>query len=94
VLSHIFDPVGRLVVFDTGSHLHLALGRPNLLDHRDAILATVADPDFHEPDPWWGRERFYRRHFDSRRWLRVVVDFGEEPAWVVTAFIQSHDPRR
>jgi hypothetical protein len=32
-----------------------------------------------------GRERFYRRHIEPGRWLRVVVDFGEDPAWVVTA---------
>jgi hypothetical protein len=82
------------VVFDAGSHLHLALSRPRLLDHLDAILETVSQPDFQELDPQWGRERFYQRHFDSRRWLRVVVDFGEEPAWVVTALVQSHDPRR
>jgi hypothetical protein len=26
--------------------------------------------------------------------LRVVVDFSEEPGWVVTATVQHHDPRR
>jgi hypothetical protein len=25
-------------------------------------------------------------------WLRVVVDFSESPAFVVTAFIQDHEP--
>ncbi len=37
------DPDGRLVVFDAGSHLHLAEGnRPWLLDHIETILTTVA----------------------------------------------------
>jgi hypothetical protein len=27
------------------------------------------------------------------RWLRVVVDFNEDPAWVVTAFVEDQDPR-
>jgi hypothetical protein len=94
VPPHTFDPTGRLVVFDAGSHLHLALNRNWLLDHLDAILAAVAQPDFHEPDPRPDRERFYKHHFDSRRWLRVVIDFSEDPAWVVTALIQRHDPRR
>jgi hypothetical protein len=36
------DPDGRRVVFDAGSHLHLAAKRPWLLDDIDAILDTVA----------------------------------------------------
>jgi hypothetical protein len=27
------------------------------------------------------------------RWLRVVVDFNDVPAWIVTAFVQERDPR-
>jgi hypothetical protein len=38
------------------------------------------------------RERFYRRDLDPLRYLRVVVDFNESPAFVVTAFIQDHPP--
>ena len=37
------DPDGRVVVFDAGSQLHLALRRPWLLDHLDAIMATISD---------------------------------------------------
>jgi hypothetical protein len=92
--AHTRDPDGRPVVFDAGSHLHLALRRPWLLEHVDTILATVAGPDFRQDDPRPGRERFYRQHVDQKRWLRVVVDFNEEPAWIVTAAVQSDDPRR
>lgn len=87
------DPDGRLVVFDAGSQQHLALGRPDLLDHVDAILSTVANPDHREDDPRPGRERFYRRDLDPQRWLRVVVDFDDSPAWVVTALVQDNPPR-
>ncbi len=89
------DPEGRWVVFDAGSHLHLALGRRDwLLDHLDAILATVARPDYREDDPRPGRERFYRQNpLEPGRWLRVVVDFHDEPAWVVTVLVQDDDPR-
>jgi hypothetical protein len=93
VLGQVRDPAGRLVVFDAGSHLHLALQRPDLLDHLDAILMAIWRPDFHAPDPWPGRERFYQQNLDSRRWLRVVVDFNQDPAWVVTALVQGNDPR-
>lgn len=87
------DPDGRIVVFDAGSRLHLRRRRPWLLDHIDVILGTVARPDFHALDPIPGRERFYRQHVEPDRWLRVVVDFNEDPAWVVTVVTQDNDPR-
>lgn len=87
------DPDGRLVVFDVGSRLHLARRRPWLLDHIDAILDTVARPDHRALDPTPDRERFYRQHIEPGRWLRVVVDYGQDPAWVVTAVEQDNDPR-
>jgi hypothetical protein len=52
----------------------------------------VVRPDLREEDPAPGRERFYRCDLDPRRWLRVVVDFNEPPAFVVTAFVQDHEP--
>lgn len=89
------DPDGRAVVFDAGSHLHLALGRRAwLLDHVDVILGAVGRPDHREDDPRPLRERFYRQDaFAPGRWLRVVVDFSDTPAWVVTALVQDNDPR-
>jgi hypothetical protein len=86
------DP-GRVVVFDSGTRLHLALGRPDLAEEVDLILGTVAHPDHRTPNARPGREHFYRRHLDARRWLRVVVDFNDEPAWVVTALVQQNPPR-
>jgi hypothetical protein len=87
-------PDGRLVVFDTGSRLHLVRRRPWLLDHVDVIISTVARPDYRALDSIAGRERFYRQHVEPGRWLRVVVDYGQDPAWVVTAVVQDNDPRR
>jgi hypothetical protein len=88
------DPDGRRVVFDAGTRLHLALNHPWALVNDQVILATIENPDYREDDPIAGRERFYRRHvLDPRRWLRVVVDFGDRPGWIVTAFVQDVDPR-
>lgn len=91
----VIDPDGREVVFDGGSHLHLALGaRSRLLDDVEAILSAVATPDHRCDDPRPGRERFYRQNpLDPGRWLRVVVDFNDVPAWVVTVVVQKGDPR-
>jgi hypothetical protein len=59
----VADPDGRRVVFDGGSHLHLAEGRRGwLLDHLDEILAAVERPDHREDDPRPGREHFYRQN--------------------------------
>jgi len=89
------DPDGRAVVFDAASHLHLVEGRRTwLLDDLDLILGAVARPDHREDDPRPGRERFYRQNaLSPGRWLRVVVDFNDVPAWVVTVLVQDNDPR-
>jgi hypothetical protein len=56
------------------------------------LVNAVERPDIRESDPAPGRERFYRRDLDPRRWLRVVVDFNESPGFVVTAFVQDQEP--
>lgn len=89
----IRDPDGRIVEFTERSWQHISVERPQLLHDVDAILAAIAAPDHRERDPNPGRERFYRRRItDKVRWLRVVVDFSETPALVVTAFIQRKNP--
>ncbi len=89
------DPAGRDVVFDVGSHMHLVRrGRGWLIGAVDEVLRAVERPDHHERDPIAGRERFYRRDFPlPGQWLRVIVDFNEQPAWIVTALQQDNDPR-
>ena len=86
------DPDGRLVILDRRTTAHLRRRRPQMVEHAAAILDAVNIPDHREEDPSPGRERFYRRDLDPRRWLRVVVDFHESPAFVVTAFVQDHPP--
>jgi hypothetical protein len=88
------DPDGREVVYDERARAHLESRRPDLIDQAEAILGAVSLPDHREDDREPGRERFYRQNIlDPRRWLRVVVDYEESPARVVTALIQQHDPR-
>jgi hypothetical protein len=92
-LPETTDPNGRLVVFDAGSRLHLARRRPWLLDYLNVLIGAIARPDLHTLHPAAGRERFYRRHVEAGRWLRVVVDFNQDPGWVVTAVVQDNEPR-
>jgi len=86
------DPDGRLVVLDDRTVQHLQTRRPEMIGHLDAILQTVSRPDRREDDPMPGRERFYLDHIFAKRWLRVVVDFNESPAFIVTAFAQTNRP--
>ncbi len=81
------DPDGRRVVLDERAEGHLARRRPQMLRHVAAILDAVSRPNLREDDPAPGRERFNRRDLDPRRLLRVVVDFNQSPAFVVTAFV-------
>ena len=87
------DPDGRVVLFTERAWRHISAARPGLLNELEAILGAVERPDLREPDPRPARERFYRRHLTDRvRWMRVVVDFSNEPAVIVTAFIQRKNP--
>jgi hypothetical protein len=68
------DPDGRGVILDERTIRHLQSRRRQMIAHAAAILDAVSRPDLREDDPVPGRERFYRRDLDPRRWLRVVVD--------------------
>jgi hypothetical protein len=94
-IARTTDPDGREVVFDENARSHLSARRSDLLQHVDVILAAISLPDHRTLDPEAGRERFYRQSvLDRRRWLRVVVDFDQIPGRVVTALVQTSDPRR
>jgi hypothetical protein len=94
-IASTMDPDGREVVYDERARGHIERRRPDLIDQIEAIIAAITRPDHREDDPLPGRERFYaRRVTDKVRWLRVVVDFNETPAFVVTALIQRKNPVR
>ena len=57
-----------------------------------AIMETITHPDERKPDPRSGRERYYGRDRGPGRWLRVIVDFSDDPGWIVTAFGHSEAP--
>lgn len=86
------DPDGRVVVLSEAAWRHVLEEHAEMKGHQGAVLAAVERPDFIEPDVRPGRERYFRQGFGPSRWLRVVVAFGAEPAWVVTAFGQDEDP--
>jgi hypothetical protein len=94
ILAEIATPEGmRVVLFEDtwlGHILDPQQGHPELDGHLDAVLGALADSDHREPDPRPTRERFFKEHAGPSRWLMVVVDFGQDPARIVTALGYGH----
>jgi hypothetical protein len=90
----VADPDGREVVLlariweDKISRDH-----PELVDHLDAVMETVAEPDHVEPDALPDRTRFYRRSVGPSRWLMAVVSYEQQPARIITALANRKDPK-
>ncbi|HLH66469.1 MAG TPA: hypothetical protein VKV27_12260 [Solirubrobacteraceae bacterium] len=72
----------------------IARDHPELLDHLEAVMQTVATPDHVEPDALSDRARFYRREAGPSRWLMAIVSYEQEPARIITALAIRKDPKR
>jgi hypothetical protein len=61
---------------------------------QDTLLEAIRQPNFQEPDPHPGRERYWLRcrELFPFRWMRVVVEFAGDTDRFVTAFGQDNDP--
>ncbi|WP_249012280.1 DUF4258 domain-containing protein [Conexibacter sp. DBS9H8] len=91
-LACVLDPDGRTVQLTADAWAHVLVTHAEIEPYRDHVLEAVAKPDHRELDPRPGRERFWALGLGPSRWLRVVVDFSEAPAQVVTAFGNRKDP--
>lgn len=90
-LARALDPDGREVVLTHDAWRHVIAGHPELADHRDLLMRAIAEPEHRSADRRPGRERYFVRGGPSR-WVRVVVDFSQTEAVVVTAFSERRDP--
>jgi hypothetical protein len=72
----------------------IARDHPELVDHLEAVMETVAKPDHVEPDALPARTRFYRRNSGPSRWLMVVVSYEQAPARIITALANRKDPKQ
>jgi len=50
-----------------------------------AIMLTAASPEVALDDPRPGRKRHFRKGLGPSQWLRVIVDFNQQPPRIVTA---------
>jgi hypothetical protein len=80
------------VVLDESGWEHVLDEHGEMEPHSASVMAAITAPEFRQPDPRAGRERYWRRGLGPSRWLRVVVDFSTDPARVVTAYGNRKDP--
>ncbi len=92
MIAEKVDPEGRRVVLDDDGWEHILEEHDEIEPHLEAVLLTVSEPLHMRVDPRPGRTRYWRRELGPSRWLMVVVDFGVEPARIVTAYGNRKDP--
>jgi hypothetical protein len=92
VLLEEDDPDGRRVVLDEDGWRHILQEHMEMTPHQAAVMRAVGGPHHRDQDPRPKREHFWRQGLGPSQWLFVVVDFGESPARVVTAFGRRDDP--
>lgn len=91
VLAEVTTSDGRRVELTAERWAHIvdSEAHPELVDLQAEVLRAVAEPTEtrpgREPDETW----FYLRDVGPSRWLKVVVVFTADRAYIVTAF-----PRR
>ena len=83
---------GQRIVLTASAWDHISFEHPEMVDHRSAILETAGSPEVVHDDPRPGRRRHYRFQAGPSRWLRVIVDFNQEPAQIVTAHAHRKEP--
>jgi hypothetical protein len=90
-VAYALNPDGRFVRLLPASWEHILSGHPEMEDHLDDVVQTLENPDYREPDPRPGRERFFRRG-GPQSWIRVVIEVDGPFDRVVTAFPQVNEP--
>ena len=79
-------------MLDEAGWQHIVEEHPEIEAHLEAIMLTVRKPRHSRPDRRSGRTRYWHPELGPSRWLMVVVDFGVDPARVVTAYGNRKDP--
>ncbi len=88
----VVEPDGRTVVLKDEQWQHVLRHHQDMARYERAVAETITHPLHREADERPGRERYFAERKGPSRWLRVVVDFRESPAFVVTAFGQDNEP--
>lgn len=96
VIARTVSPQGRTVEL-TQSRWRYIQRHVEMRERMEMLLEAISNPDYQEPDPRPGRERYWRRATSEGfpfRWIRAVVEFAGEADRFVTAFGQDNNPER
>lgn len=87
MIARATSPQGRTVELTERKWAYVQL-HAETRGELELLMAAIRRPDFQEPDPRPGRERFWLRARPPFRfrWLRAVVQFEGDVDRVVTAF--------
>ncbi|MBV8941912.1 MAG: DUF4258 domain-containing protein [Solirubrobacterales bacterium] len=89
------DPDGRRVELTAERWQHILEAHAEIDEHRDEIMRAVRNPDHRLPGREANEEWFLiGGGAGPSRWLQVVVAYGEDRGWIVTAFARRSLPRQ
>lgn len=93
VIATTASPQGRIIQITERKWSYIQR-HVELRGRLELLLTAIRQPDYQEPDPRPGRERYWLRVKPPFpfRWLRAVVQFEGEVDCIVTAFGQDNDP--
>jgi hypothetical protein len=93
VIASAVSPQARAVELTERKWAYIQL-HVEMRGELELLLMAIRRPDYQEPDPHPGRERYWLRTQPPFRfrWLRVVVQFENDVDRVVTAFGQDNEP--
>jgi hypothetical protein len=94
IRSTVADPDEVEVVLREERWAHITVGHPELARLESAVLRAVSSPTKTPTGRSSGESWFYldlgRRA--PARWLKVVVRYGQQDGWIVTAFLRRSMP--
>jgi hypothetical protein len=92
-IATVESPQGRTVVLTTAKWAYIQR-HAEMRGELDLLLAAIRIPDYQEPDPRPGRERYWLRTQPPFPfgWLRAVVQFEGDTDRFITAFGQDNEP--
>ena len=86
------DPDGRRVELTDERWDHILREHPELRGLRPVVLDAVQTPSHRLPGQAANEEWFLLGSVGPSRWLHVVVAYGEDRGWIVTAFARRSFP--
>ncbi|MCL4509679.1 MAG: PBECR2 nuclease fold domain-containing protein [Bacteroidetes bacterium] len=94
ILFQVADPEGAQVACEESRwQEHVLRNRPFMEKYQDFVKKTIQDPDFINLDKDFPNRQLYykykRKEKDKKVYMKVVVQTGTNPYFVVTAFLAN-----